>query len=378
MGLASAMVMAYGAKQGVQVLQQLNQSQSSPYPQQGQGYGAPPQGQAASYYQQGAQQQQQAQGGHYQPNYAAAQNTGYNPAYAAAGAAAGAAYAAHGAGQGAQPTGDVGYILRTLQTCVVDQNLQAFYPPGSLDSLAHRIAASGALQRIASEWRLPMELAHKIAMLSLFDVVLYLDDSGSMAFEENGSRIDDAKMICSRVATAASLFDTDGISVVTMNSPMVGNGITSEAQANQLISHIQFSGLTPIGTSLDQKVLQQYVVGPARANALRKPPSLTAREPAGEDRYALVKAVQNAKAALQQTRYGPDALSLEIAQARAFLAEIDSHPSIGGLVDCTSTFEIEQDEALRTTGIQISPELYLLKLICGGIDVSLDSKDERR
>lgn len=30
--------------------------------------------------------------------------------------------------------------------------------------------------------------------LSLFDIVLYIDDSGSMAFEEGGERIDDLKL----------------------------------------------------------------------------------------------------------------------------------------------------------------------------------------
>ena len=79
-----------------------------------------------------------------------------------------------------------------------------------------------------------------LARLALFDTVLYvrlspllshalvwsgrltsprgrqqIDDSGSMAFEENGSRIDDAKLIIGRVAQAASLFDTDGIRSVT-------------------------------------------------------------------------------------------------------------------------------------------------------------------
>lgn len=34
-----------------------------------------------------------------------------------------------------------------------------------------------------------------------------------MAFEEGGSRIDDLKLVVSRVAMAASLFDQDGIQV---------------------------------------------------------------------------------------------------------------------------------------------------------------------
>lgn len=39
-----------------------------------------------------------------------------------------------------------------------------------------------------------------------------------MAFEQGGERIDDLKLIMSRVAYATSLFDQDGISVRFMNS----------------------------------------------------------------------------------------------------------------------------------------------------------------
>jgi len=52
--------------------------------------------------------------------------------------------------------------------------------------------------------------------------------------------------------------------------------------------------------------------------------------------------IKNASDTLAQTRYGSDALSIQIAQigndsgARAFLEEIDEHPVIGDLVDCTS------------------------------------------
>lgn len=52
---------------------------------------------------------------------------------------------------------------------------------------------------------------------------------------------------------------------------MQGNHITSEAQATQIVSQIRFSGLTPLGTSLDQKVLQPMLLNPARAGQLRKP-----------------------------------------------------------------------------------------------------------
>ncbi|GAA5827555.1 hypothetical protein JCM11251_001730 [Rhodosporidiobolus azoricus] len=400
MGLASKMALAYGVQQGAQVMQQLAQNKPSPYPPaQGQGnFGGPPQGHAAGYYNQGQPQQQHPpQGPGYGQSYGAPPSNGYNPAYAAAGgamagAAMGAAYM-HG-GQPQQhapshggPTSDPNYILNLTRQTVQDQNLHAFYPQGSLEPLAHRISQSGALQRISQEWRLPMEVAFDLAKLALFDTILYLDDSGSMAFEENGSRIDDAKLITSRVATAASLFDTDGIQVVFMNGRTMGSNITSEQQAAQLLGGVNFSGLTPFGTALDQKILQPLVVGPARANALRKPVlviGVTDGEPAGEDRRALVNAVKNAKAALQQTRYGPDAISLEIAQvgndqkARHFLEELDSDPNVGSLIDVTGTYENEQDNMLKQTGMSLSPDLWLCKLMLGAIDSSYDHKDERR
>lgn len=48
------------------------------------------------------------------------------------------------------------------------------------------------------------------ARLALYDIVIYIDDSGSMAFEEQGERIKDLELIMQRVAFAATLFDEDG------------------------------------------------------------------------------------------------------------------------------------------------------------------------
>ena len=53
---------------------------------------------------------------------------------------------------------------------------------------------------LAARWNMPVELAIDLAALALYDVVIYADDSGSMAFEEDGSRIDDLKLVLSRTA----------------------------------------------------------------------------------------------------------------------------------------------------------------------------------
>ncbi|KWU41678.1 hypothetical protein RHOSPDRAFT_22594, partial [Rhodotorula sp. JG-1b] len=247
--------------------------------------------------------------------------------------------------------------------------------PRQLEPIAHRVVQSGQIEHLAAQWRLPLEIAVDLAKLALFDCVIYLDDSGSMAFEEGGTRIDDAKLIVSRVAQACSAFDDDGIQVRFMNSRVEGNGIKTEQEATSLISQIRFSGLTPLGTALDQKVLQPLLLGPARNNQLKKPLliiAVTDGAPGGEDRHTLVRVLVNASRFLKQTRYGPDAMSVQLAQigndlkARAFLEEIDSHPEVGDLVDCTSLSRRSLFSCFYLSFRAVSLSLSLGSLRAGG------------
>jgi hypothetical protein len=47
-----------------------------------------------------------------------------------------------------------------------------------------------------------------------------------------------------------------------------GNDIRNSAGAMDLISRVRFSGLTPLGTAMEQKILNPLVVRPAKANRL--------------------------------------------------------------------------------------------------------------
>lgn len=286
-------------------------------------------------------------------------------------------------------TTNAGFLKTLLETCVNEQRLQAFYPPGSgaLDMIAAQVASAGLLDKIAGEWRMPRELAADLVKLSLYDVVLYVDDSGSMAFEQGGERIDDLKLIMSRVAYATSLFDQDGISVRFMNSRVNGDGINSEAAALQLVQQVKFSGLTPLGTQLDQKIIQPMLLGPVRQNALKKPLlviAITDGVPAGEAKETVFSVIMRTNQELQRSRYGPGAIAYQFAQvgddtkAQAFLSELDNHPVVGDLIDQTGNYESEQEEMMRTSGMDLSPELWLVKLCLGAIDKSYDDKDEKR
>jgi hypothetical protein len=95
----------------------------------------------------------------------------------------------------------MGQYVRQLEEAIQQKRLQSFYPPGDprIQQTAQRAA-----------WRIPREIAVDIVRLALYDIVIYIDDSGSMAFEEQGERIKDLELIMQRVAFAATLFDEDG------------------------------------------------------------------------------------------------------------------------------------------------------------------------
>ncbi|KAI5453906.1 hypothetical protein NCC49_004901 [Naganishia albida] len=351
------------------------QPQQAPYGQAApHGYGAPQQsyGQPPQHsYGQPQQSYNQPQGypGQQQPGYPGVQQ-GYPGQPSMAGG----------------NTTNVGYLIQVLSQTVQDQRLQAFYPPQALEQIAARVAQTGALDRIAAEWRLPKEVALDLVKIALFDVVILCDDSGSMAFEQNGERIEDLKLILSRVAFACSLFDHDGINIRFLNSPYDGNHINSEQAAMQLVSQIKFTGLTPLGTSLDQKVLQPLLLQPARMNALQKPLlviCITDGAPAGEPADKVFDVISRAHDELARTRYGPDAVSFQFAQvgddrkAEEFLSALDAHPKVGPLIDSTGNYEMESAQFLRMSGQSMDPSLWIIKMLLGAIDSSYDTKDER-
>lgn len=170
-----------------------------------------------------------------------------------------------------------------------------------------------------------------------------------MQFEEDGERIKDLKLILQRVAFAATLFDDDGISIRFMNSQpplQLLNNVRNEQQIEQLMASVQFKGLTPMGTQLREKVLNE-IVGQARSGQLRKPAlviTITDGQPAGEPQNAVFDAIKWVSSEFSRMpQYGTGTVQFQFAQvgndekAREFLGKLDSDPMVGSLVDCTSS-----------------------------------------
>ena len=205
------------------------------------------------------------------------------------------------------------------------------------------------VDRLCQAWRINKEIANDIVKLALYDIVIYIDDSGSMQFEEKGERIKDLQLILERVAFAATLFDEDGIELRFMNQnppEHLTSGIRSEQQIQQIITGHKFSGLTPMGTELRKKVIDGILLNKLRSGQMRKPLlviAITDGQPAGEPTDAVFDAVRYANNEVSRSPFGPGAVAFQFAQvgndekAREFLGKLDSDPVVGRMVDCTSS-----------------------------------------
>ena len=61
-------------------------------------------------------------------------------------------------------------------------------------------------------------------------------------------------------------------------------------------------------------------------------------------------------------------------EAQKFLAKLDNDPVVGSMVDATSYYELEAEEYSRK-GVNLTPELWLVKLMVGAVDPSYDEQD---
>ena len=206
--------------------------------------------------------------------------------------------------------------------------------------------APDKIDQLCKEWNVPKEVAMDVIKLSLYDTVIYVDDSGSIQFEEDGMRLVQLKQYLSLIATAAAKFDSDGVAIRFMNSDERSDSIRSKEEAEALVSRVRFSGLTPMGTSLKNKVLDPMILGQARAGRMDKPAlvlTITDGQPAGEPHNAVVDAIRGTIDELQRRGYGQGAVAFQFAQvgtdlhARNFLSKLDEDPSVGNMIDCTSS-----------------------------------------
>lgn len=275
-------------------------------------------------------------------------------------------------------------IKPRIDSVILDKNLQFFYPANSpqYNSLLNRVS-NVDFPAIAAKRKLPMELAFDLAALALVDTIMFIDDSGSMNFDEqwnvSSEKIDDLKLILSRVVDIASAFDDDGLSIRFFNSDLIFDNVATEQEAVNTLSRISYNGQTPIGKHLVTKVLEPLVYAKARNNQLSKPVMIyIITDGIPDNKIELKDNIRRCKEWLSQTSYGKSAVSIMFAQvgnnqsaAQYLKVELDNDPEIGDDVDTTGNFEMEYAK-YKLKGVELTPDLWLLQMTLGGLVRSYD------
>lgn len=231
--------------------------------------------------------------------------------------------------------------------------------------------------------------------LSLYDIVVFCDDSGSMAFDQwNGSRLTEMRRIVSRVSEIATVFDDDGLTVRFFNSPLQGNNIKNAAMVDTLMAQLEYKYATPMGTELFNKVVDPLCLsvlpkkkgffssGTSRKNAFLKPMivyTITDGEPYGEPEGAVLKTITKTCKKVEEAGFGRG-VAFQFAQvgmdekANEFLNMLDNNGDIGKCVDTTAYYELEWEE-FKKKGVDLTPDLWTVKMMLGSIDPDYDNMD---
>lgn len=296
-----------------------------------------------------------------------------------------------------KPTGQVSYntpgpyynaVKQRIDSVIQDKNLHFFYPLNSpqYNALLNRVSHVD-FPSIAAKRRIPLELAFDFAAIALVDIIYYVDDSGSMNFDEQWNqsteKTDDLKLILSRVVDITAMFDDDGLSLRFFNSNHEFDNITSEQDAMNALAKVHYNGGTPLGRNLVSKILEPFVYAKARKNQLTKPVMIYIITDGVPDNKAEVKEnIRKCKEWLGQTSYGKGAVNIMFAQvgnsqsaAQYLKQELDNDPEIGDDVDTTGNFEMEY-EKYKPKGVDLTPDLWLLQMTLGSLVRAYDEGND--
>ncbi len=283
-------------------------------------------------------------------------------------------------------------VTEKMWRIVCLREIHVFYTQSELQALVDR-ACRHDYRALMRDWNLPtIDMATDIAVMGLYDIVLFIDDSGSMAAVDAGqehdgmTRFQVLRELTKTISFWATLMDPDGIVLRFFNHPLEqeGNGLSSQRAVDRLFEIVTPSGSTPLGEELNNKIFRKIVepfLAPSSTERLARPVLIiTITDGQPNNGVTVVETISRMRRACSASRYGRFAMAYSFAQigtdagATAFLKALDIHPEIGDTIDCTSEYSIEWAETGNHPGF--TPSAWLVKLLIGPIDPAYDQSDE--
>lgn len=277
-------------------------------------------------------------------------------------------------------------IIDKIWRIVTLKNLFSFFTQDELQECVNRVCLHD-FQLLANMFEIPtLDMAIDLAILSLFDITLLLDDSGSMTIDENkdgSSRFFVLTEVCKTISFFSTLMDEDGISLRFLHNKNEGDNLKTFEEIQNLMSKVSPSGSTPIGKKIKTRIFERMISKNLTEGTLKKPVLLIIITDGIPDyENDVINTIKECREKCISSKYGENAMSFSFVQigtdksATKYLDKLDNHPIIGKMIDCTSCFEIESNQCLSRYNIELTPGSYLIKLLLGPIDPNYDEMDE--
>ena len=237
-----------------------------------------------------------------------------------------------------------------LVQCVESNHLDTFFGPD--DSFIQKVSALATNLRASDDPLLQSaENVDRLTCLTLYQLVIYCDDSGSMA----GGLYNTQQQLVSRIVSLATkiLPDDYGVELRFINSEFARNVRTSQVEA--AVASVRPTGATPIGTNLRRKILEPliYNVLSTSDKRIRRPflvCTITDGYPNNEPESRFKDEIVECRKTLKGANYHPKSAMFCISQignnssAFAFLQRLRIDSEIQDVLYCTSD---QLDEKFR-------------------------------
>jgi hypothetical protein len=282
------------------------------------------------------------------------------------------------------PNNDVSMlVVEKMWRIVCLKKLYAFYTQESLQNLVNR-ACRHDYKTLMSQWSLPtLDMAVDLAVLGLYDIVIFGDDSKSMIIKEQNedyfSRWNILKEVVKTIGFWSSLMDADGVEVRFINSNVEGKQISNASKIDEIFDLVSPSGGTPLGEQLHEKIFKKIISRPIQSQEIERPVLvLILTDGIPSNPLAVKQTIVDCRKFCASTKYGENAVAFSFAQigsdrnATEYLGQLDTDSQVGHIIDCTSEFSIEKQEC----GTGFTEAVWIVKLMIGAIDPAYDSADE--
>jgi len=242
---------------------------------------------------------------------------------------------------------------KNIDNFVKSAGLDRFFAkkPGFLQELAEK--ASALRDNPDTDLGKP-ENIKRLTNLSLYQLVIYCDDSTSMSWDSNGrstsnpanSRYYSLRQLVSRITrVATSLLPADAVVKVRFINNTFQNDLTA-ADVDSLMESVSPRGTTPLGASLVKKILQPLVYDRISNPSYEfEQPLLVCTITDGipdEGDIPIKQVVTDCRKALVDKKYDPTSVMFCISQigndakAKAFLGVVRDETDIKDVVHCTA------------------------------------------